>query len=408
MALGLPMSKQSAAQQQGDARVAPDILTPTQSLNDLEQLLRSPPAERKLNIYVAPQYRHEQFDAYTEAADLLIGTTAFDDIPGIINSPKFSIDAAGLSVGADYLDETGWLFGGALSYTHASFDYATPPESDLLLIDTTGVAGLTRLLGETVFGVPVDREYDEYGISFSFGYVTEPWTALLTAGYGHRNTEATNRKVGAFETLTGTLSRATELHGLEAEYSSDIYSVDLGGAYRIEAGPLSVQPYASIGYQVEDVDGYSESFTSLKVVDPTGTTYFTSDPRASIFDASSTVDGQTIHSIPGRVGMLFTTPLTAGDADAAGMEPWILRTGLSYTHDFADQERTIRSLRDDLGEDVVVTYEEENRNRDFFSLTGAIGFGWTFLRGSLNYQHDIGLDERESADIVSLQLRVPL
>jgi len=40
-------------------------------------------------------------------------------------------------------------------------------------------------------------------------------------------------------------------------------------------------------------------------------------------------------------------------------------------------------------------------------LTAALGYNFSGISGSLNYQRDIGFDERLGADTVSLQLRVP-
>ena len=128
---------------------------------------------------------------------------------------------------------------------------------------------------------------------------------------------------------------------------------------------------------------------------------------------TSNVDAQTIHSVPGKVGVLFSAPLTsAADVNNGEAGSWRIRSGLSFTHDFSDQKRRIRSesnfVLDENGSPVFsAAYEEQNRNRNFFSFTAALGYDFSAVNGSLNYQRDIGLDERRSADILSLQVRVP-
>ena len=402
IALCSTFSDQTAAQSQGDVQIRSASQSAIDSLDSLEQLLLAPPEEaNRLNIYVTPQYRRERYESYSENGEIFdgAGNPLGSNFPVEIDSPEFTTDSSGISLGADYLLDGRWLLGGQLSYTKTDFDYNILSEADL--INEQAAAAVS---GDLFFGDPVDREFDEYGISFSAGYLADPWTALLTVGYSRRNIETETRKVGAY--FFSDLS-AAELHGVEADFNSDIYSVDLGGSYRWRSGDLSLQPYMSIGYSAEDVEGYTEDFTSLRLRNSTSDqTFFTGDPRLSRFNAAANVDDQTIHSVPGRIGVLLATPIfTETNASEDRPNHWRLRTGLSFTHDFSDQDREIRTTR--IVSPFTVTYDEKNRNRNFFSLTAAIGFDFSAVNGSLNYQRDIGLDERKSADILSLQLRVP-
>ena len=400
--VSLMITDQAAAQQRGDVQIKPATQSVLQSLDNLEQLLLAPPEEEnRLNVYIIPQYRRDRYEDYSEQGQSFSTAGIFEpERPIEIDSPDFSVDSTGISVGADYLLDGQWLFGGQLSYTNADFDYDVKPDSDFLL-----PAPDRSLIGDLVFGDPIDREFDEYGLSFSAGYLAEPWTVLATIGYSSRKTDLETLKIATFDKDDNS---AEELQVVEADFDSDIYSADLGASYRINYGDMSLQPYASVGYQIEDVDGYSEEVVSARDRDG-GDIFLPQDLADSNFLAAADVKGQTIRSIPARIGVLSSTPLTilekaTNELGHAGA--WRLRAGLSFTHDFDDQKRLIRGRRRQEG--FSATYEEKNRNRNFFSLTAGLGFDFAAVNGSLNYQHDIGLDERKSADVLSLQLRVPL
>ena len=84
-----------------------------------------------------------------------------------------------------------------------------------------------------------------------------------------------------------------------------------------------------------------------------------------------------------------------------------INLGTTYTHDFDNQRRTVKS-EFVPNPAFSVEYEEKNRNQDFVSFLGALDFNLLNLAGTLSYQGDVGFDEREYAHIFTLQLRVPL
>ena len=255
LALSMAVPGQLIAQQSGDVQIRPAAQSVVDSLDSLEQLLLASPEEaNRLNFYVTPQYRRDRYEAYSESGQIFEGETLRPEFPIEVDSPNFTVDSTGIAVGADYLLDDQWIFGGQLSYTNADFNYDTPSELDALLATVEDVASNN---GDVVFGDPVDREFDEYGVSISAGFIAKPWTALFTLGYNRRNIDVETRKNGA---LDDNLILA-ELIGVEADFNSDIYSADLGASYRLGSESLSLQPFASIGYQIEDIDGYSEEIT---------------------------------------------------------------------------------------------------------------------------------------------------
>jgi len=409
--LCLTLPDRGTAQQQGDAQIEPASKSVIDSLDSLEQLLLAPLDEAKMsNLYVTPQYRRERYEGYSEIGQVFDDEILNPEAPLRVDSPDFEAESLGIAIGYEYLLNSKWLLGAEVNYAHTTFDYETPSEADVL-----GEVTAAGDINDFLIGDPVDREIDEYGISLSAGYLAEPWIGLLTLSYSRRNIETETRKVGSIFPDDGS---PASLNVLEGNFNSNVYSADFGASYRIRSGSLSWQPFASIGYQIEDVGGYTEEFTSLRLRNPPDSPdFFTRDPFDPTIqplpDVSSDVDGQTIRSIPGKVGVLLSAPLTSSvDADSTWDDNWKLRLGLSFTHDFSDQKRRIRSfsnLDTDNDPDTIVNiaYEEQNRNRDFFSLTAALGYNFSGISGSLNYQRDIGFDERLGADTVSLQLRVP-
>jgi hypothetical protein len=100
-------------------------------------------------------------------------------------------------------------------------------------------------------------------------------------------------------------------------------------------------------------------------------------------------------------------PLGSEDINAA------IILGGSFTHDFASQERNVEAFDpvgtfQPFGFPLSTQVEKKNRDRDKASVTGgaSVDFGAASLQ--LSYQHDFGFDERESADIFSAYLRIPL
>jgi hypothetical protein len=119
-------------------------------------------------------------------------------------------------------------------------------------------------------------------------------------------------------------------------------------------------------------------------------------------------NGQTIESIPLTVGALISLPVPppSGGIDLSGA-----RFGLSYTHDFDDQERAVIGVP--IGANRIPSFalraEEQNRNQDFITISASVDIDiFGFATASLGYERDQGFDERTSADSVRLLFRVPL
>ena len=418
LTLILTQTSPTLAQQQGDVRISPASPSTLQSLDNLEQLLLASPKEAdRLNVFVIPQYKRERFEVYTETGELFLGPEEFvTDLPAEVKSPDFTVDSVGVALGADYLINSEWLIGGQFNYTHADFDYDTPPESSLLEFVPFRDEGF----GNAYIGDPVDRQFDEYGFSISGGYLSDPWTAILTIGYSRRNNETRTRKTSAFfddgVDTEINLGNAASFQILDADFDSNIYFVDLGGSYRWRYSSVSVAALCIdwlSGRNGRRLHG-RVCFRQTPFNEPDDP-FVDIDRDRFVNDATAEVDDQTIRSIPGRIGVLVSSPVTP-DAlkDEEVTSPLTLRTGLSFTHDFSDQKRDIRSvsnLNPEVEDGVELkyspVYEEENRNRNIFSLIAALRYDFSAVYGALSYQRDFGLDERESADIVSLQIHVP-
>ena len=420
VALGFLLTPNEAvAQAQGDVQIKQATSPLTQSLDNIQRLLQESPEEQKtVNVYVTPQYRRESYQAYDLSGSFDILTSDGDVIetPLSLNSPKFKTESEGVSIGADYLHTNNFLFGVQFNLNKTEFDYDDLESFDLDSLFIDNEEEFRNVFGDFAFGDPVDREFDEYGISFSGGYVSDPWTFLVTAGYAHRDNESRTRNVGS---VLGGIAVDT-LVELESNFGSDIYSVEAGGSYRLQSGPASFQPFASIAYQVEDVEEYTGELVAaseLVLFDRDGDGAADDFSFAPINDPSgllgegfgeTTVEGQTIHSVPLKIGALFSAPLLA-DASGNASSPFSVRAGLSFTHDFSDQERTIRGERNPaglVGQEFTGTVEEENRNRNFFSANIGLGYDFSGITAGVDYQRDIGLDERESADTLSATLRI--
>jgi len=378
-------------------------------LDSLQQLLLSPP-EPRLNLFAVSEYQREHFDDYTEDATLFDPTGQFIDetVEDGVLVPDFDVTSGSVSFGADYLFTNGLLIGASFDYTNADFDFDDPSpgsvQQDLIGLDpVNNAADLTTFVQNGGFGSPLDREFDEYGVTLAAGYVLDPWTFLLAASYSYRDVETRRREFNS----------AIQYFENEADFSSNNYSVDLGVAYRYDVAQLTIQPQASIGYRREDVDGYTED-PGRQFEDSPGNPLITGDfvevrPGDPTFDPDDDTrrrfNDQTIESIPLTLGVLLGYPLGVG-------VPWFelsnVRGGVSYTHDFEDQERTVQARSINFPS-FSAEYEEENRNQDFVTFTGSLEFGlFGRLRGALTYEHDQGFDERERADRLRLQLRAAL
>jgi hypothetical protein len=376
-------------------------------LDSLQQLLLSPP-EPRLNIFVAPEFQREKFDGYS--ADALIfdptGVSPDEVIPGGVVVPDFDVTSYSVSVGADYLFQNGLLVGASFDYTRADFDFDNPSaaqvQQTLLDIDPADPAAQRAFL----LGSPLDRKFNEYGGTLAVGYLLDPWTFLVAGSYSRRNIDTRRREFNS----------EIQFFENEASFNSNNYSIDGGVAYRIEAGGATIQPQLSIGYRREEVDGFREN-AGRQFEDDPASPFITGEfvpigPGDPEFDPAQDTrrrfNSQTIESIPLTVGILLGYPLGPDPAtNAAIFAPSGLRVGLSYTHDFEDQKRTVRAISENFPP-FSVEFEEENRNRNFVTFTGSLEFGVIGYRGVFTYEHDEGFDERSRADRVRLQLRVPL
>lgn len=396
-------AEQARAQATGQVQVSSGG-SGSSRLDSLQQLLLSPP-DPTLNIFALIEAQREEFEAYREDA-FLPNLGGGETVPGGVAVPEFDVGSVSLSVGADYLFPTGILVGASLDYTRADFDFDSPSPASVQqrLLDVTMIED-PAFVAAGGLGSPVDREFDEYGATVAVGYLAGPWTFLGAASYSRREIETSRREFNS----------ALQFFQNDADFDSDNYSVDLGAAYRFDVAEGSIQPQVSIGYRREEVDGYTEQAGRQFEDDPTSP-FVTGDFVAiarddPLFqedqDTRRTFNDQTIESIPLTVGLLFGYPL----ADPAATPPMFgilnIRTGVSYTHDFEDQKRTVSGTSENFP--ILSTeFQEENRNRDFMTLTGSLDFRLFGLRGAFTYEHDIGFDEREEADRVRFQLRTPL
>jgi hypothetical protein len=373
-------------------------------LDSLQQLLLSPP-EPRLNLFAVGEYQHEDFDGYTEDAVLFDPTGVFASVPvdnGVI-VPDFDVTSGSASFGADYLFDNGLLIGASFDYNHSDFDFDDPsPASVQRALINAPPTDPTDFVQQGGFGSPLDRDFNEYGLTLAAGYVLDPWTFLLAASYSYRDIETKRRE----------FNDAFQFFENEADFNSNNYSIDVGVAYRLDVAKLSIQPQASIGYRREDVDGYTED-PGRQFEDNSGSPVFDGDfeevkPGDPGFDPDDDTrrrfNDQTIESIPLTLGVLLGYPLGI-ETTWAGLSN--VRGGVSYTHDFEDQKRTVEARSLNFPE-FSAKYEEQNRNQDFVTFTGSLEFDLLGLRGALTYEHDQGFDERERADRVQLQLRAAL
>jgi hypothetical protein len=96
----------------------------TRLYHGLQELLLSPP-EPKLNLSASAVLTHETYDDFSEdgvfTSGLFFGDPLAITIPpdieiaGVVRSPKFTIDTAGTTFGAEYLFRNGLLVGAGVS-----------------------------------------------------------------------------------------------------------------------------------------------------------------------------------------------------------------------------------------------------------------------------------------------------
>jgi len=406
------------AQATGQVAVSSGPTGSSRSLESLQQLLLSPP-DPKLNVFVTPQFSYEKFDAYNENGSLQ-GPVLVDDevcaanceVQDLVRQPEFTIETAGITGGGDYLFPNGLLLGASFTYNHADYDFKTESREDFA---ANALTDPDLLIAGFSLGEPLDRNFDEYGATFAAGYIKDPYTILLTGGISRRENIDTLRREFNGNVVTSSFATAQEIVQTKGNTDSDLYSVELGLAYRFSFQNMAIQPLASIGYQREEVDSYTEDFEAAfqrpipsKFNPPQQFVQVGQDainnPDGSSRSTVRKFDDQTIESVPLRVGALFTTSFADPDADITLSN---LSLGATYTHDFDDQKRTVNG--DSINfPNFSVKYEEQNRNQDYMSVTGAVDFRIAMVRGTFTYQQDIGFDERERAHVFRLQARVPL
>jgi hypothetical protein len=380
------------AQARGDVSARPKGPAGLEAL--ARRMAESP--ETRLDLYVTPQLTYEKFDDYT-----VFGKFQNPRLPDAeVISPPFSITTTGTSVGADYLFLNGLLLGGAFTYNHANYDFES---GSVTHFASSGGGLFTEALGE-----PLDRSYDEYGFTLSAGYLKDPWAVLLTGRYARRDNIESLRRQAVLLPNSFIVQAKGDTH-------SNVYSAGLSVNYRVgfENG-AAITGLSSFLYQVEDIASYTETVDSVYSVsggqiEQISKSQFLTPRRAGGDGGRNQVrefNSQSIGSLPLEVGALFSYP--TGDLITIGVFSLTnINLGTTYTHDFDNQRRTVKS-EFDTNRALSVEYEEKNRNQDFGSFLGALEFNVLNLAGTLSYQYDVGFDEREYAHIVSLQVRVPL
>ena len=324
-----------------------------------------------------------------------------DGKPARVISPKFSISTPEISVGADYLFPNGLLLGGAFSYGYANYEFDSGSVTQF--VENREIGGIRE--SASALGEPLDRSYDEYGFTLVAGYLKDPWAVLLTGRYARRDRIETLRREPP-RTISDTF-----VVQAKGDTAADLYSGELGVSYRVgfENG-AALTGLASILYQREEIDSYTDKVElAFEIIGRGGE--LRQVPKESYISQAGTdevrkFNSQKIESIPLEVGALFSIPFGDGATNRA-LSFSNFNLGATYTHDFDDQKRTVKgTYPDDPARSVE--YEEENRNQDFISVFAALDFNILNVAGTLSYQRDQGFDEREWANIISLQLRVPL
>jgi hypothetical protein len=352
--------------------------------------------ETRLDLYLTPQFIYEKFDDYAVVGEFYQDPDPDRPPPQVI-SPDFTISTTEIGVGADYLFPNALLLGGSFSYSHANYDFES---GSVMQFD----AEEPIATGPSALGEPLDRSYDEYGFTLAAGYLKDPWAVLLTGRYARRDNIETLRREAPL--ILGGNRFIVQAQG---DTHSNVYSSELSVNYRVgfENG-ASLTGLASLLYQLEEIDSYTEHVDSVfsaeggRIEEISKREFLDSEGSAQVREFNS----QAIASLPLEIGALFSTPV--GDLGREGVFSLTnLNIGMTYTHDFDNQRRTVRSESLE-NKALSVKYKEKNRNQDFVSFNGALDFDLFNLVGTVSYQGDVGFDEREYAHVFSLQLRVPL
>jgi Autotransporter beta-domain len=381
------------AQARGDVSARPKGLAGLEAL--ARRMAESP--ETRLNLYITPQLTYEKFDDYT-----VIGKFQGPVLPDAeVISPGFSITTTGISVGADYLFPDALLLGGAFTYNYANYDFKTGSVMQFAATETG--------LGGKALGEPLDRSYDEYGFTLAGGYLEDPWAVLLTGRYARRNNIKTLRRESEVVFPNRFIVQA------KGDTHSDVYSAELSVNYRVSfQNGAALTGLASFLYQLENIASYTETAESAFQIGAFGQveqipkSEFLAPRQAGGAGGSDQVrefNSQSIESLPLEVGALFSYPFDGSGSGVFSLTN--LNLGTTYTHDFDNQRRTVKS-EFEPDQALSVEYQEKNRNQDFVSVIGTLDFSLFNLVGTISYQGDVGFDEREYAHIFTLQLRMPL
>lgn len=366
----------------------------------LQDILVSPPTAG-LNIIAAPYYSIERYDSYNNDMTVFFDTPAFAFVaPDFV--PAVDIHTIGGSIGADYLFENGALVGLTIDVSEADYDYDDVNLADALaniIVNDPFGFGLAG-----AGGIPDDREATSIGFTMAVGFIEGPLTILGTTQYKHTNYDTRRSEI-----FVGTIL----VDRMKADFDSDTIAGDVTAGYRIElpevAGisGIAIQPYARMRFQAERIDDYSEDYVRTDIFDPvtgeiTGT-FFVDDPAQN-----RDFTDETILSFPGTIGFNATVPLPLGGEDIDAR----VNIGSSFTHDFASQDRNVESI-DPVGAfqpffPISTQVEKKNRDENKASVNGGISVDFGAASLQFNYQHDFGFDERDSADILSAYLRIPL
>lgn len=376
------------AQARGDVSARPKGPAGLEAL--ARRMAESP--ETRLNLYMTPQLTYEKFDDYT-----VIGRFEGPTLPDAqVISPDFSVTTTGISAGADYVFPNNLLLGGAFTYNYANYDFRSGSVTQFAATETG--------LGGKALGEPLDRSYDEYGFTLAAGYLKDPWAVLFTGRYARRDNIKTLRRESQNIGFNRFVVQA------KGDTHSNVYSAELSVNYRVSLqSGAALTGLSSFLYQLEDIASYTEMVDSAFEIGTLGQVEQISKSQFLGDGGSHQVrefNSQTIGSLPLEIGALFSYPIS--DWGSGGVFSLTnLNLGATYTHDFDNQRRTVKS-EFEPEQAFSVEYKEKNRNQDFVSFLGAVDFNLFNLFGTVSYQADVGFDEREYAHIFTLQLRMPL
>ena len=197
---------------------------------------------------------------------------------------------------------------------------------------------------------------------------------------------------------------------MTAEFSSYTIAGDVTAGYAFELPEVGgitgivIQPYGRMRAQRERIENYRENYIATDLFDPvTGVVFANLGEAFPTINAKRNYTHETILSYPATLGFNATVPVPLDDDDFAAR----VTIGSSFTHDFAAQDQKVRSDLPTFGGDPAEV-EKKNRDEDKLSVTGGVSVDFGAASLQFNYQHDFGFDERDSADILSAYLRIPL